>query len=97
TGEKFMSDTTLTNDQAAALVKRLGSDDAFRELFESKPAMALRSIGVDAETIVNLNPACLTPAKLADKSAFVSASGQLNESVVASAMAMNTPKLNLRN
>ena len=92
-----MSDTTLTNDQAAALVKRLGSDDAFRELFEAKPAKALRSLGVDAETIVNLNPVCLVPAKLADKTAFVSASGQLNESVVASAMAMNTPKLKLGN
>ncbi|HET9031396.1 MAG TPA: NHLP-related RiPP peptide [Dokdonella sp.] len=95
-GEVQMPDSTLSRDQAVTLLRKLGSDDAFRSLFEAQPAEALRSIGVAAETIEKLDAKCMTPAKLADKGAFLSASGQLNDSVVTNAMTMNTPKLNLK-
>ena len=91
-----MTDSTLSNDEAVALLRKLGSDDAFRDLFEAQPAKALQSVGVASETIEKLNAKCLSASKLADKSEFLSASDQVSDSVVTNAMTMNVPKLNLK-
>ncbi|HMM68840.1 MAG TPA: NHLP-related RiPP peptide [Dokdonella sp.] len=91
-----MTDTKLTNDQAVALLRKLGTDDAFRSLFEAKPAMALHQAGIPPETIVGLNAKCLCPKQLADKSVYQDVASKLDRAVVAEAMAMNTPHLNLR-
>ena len=54
-----MAHATLTKAQGIALLKELTSNDAFRQRFTEKPAAALLELGVPAETIVNLDPACL--------------------------------------
>ncbi len=90
-----MTDASLSHDQAIALLRKLGSDDAFRSLFETKPAMALQQVGVSAEAIKALNPKCLAPSQLGDKSIYSDAASTMDKAVIADAMAMNTPNLNL--
>ena len=58
-------------------------------------AKALFRLGVPAETIVQLNARCLCPTSLAGKEVFQSASSQMDEAAIQSAMAMNPPKLKL--
>lgn len=90
-----MTDSTLSNEEAATLLRKLASDDAFRELFETSPAKALHSMGVAAETIVNLNPRCLCPTKLVDKSDFKSAADTLDDLALKSTMTMHVPKMKI--
>lgn len=90
-----MTDSTLTKDQALTLLRRLGSDDAFRELFESKPAKALSETGIPADTIVNLNSICLCPAKLTSKAEFQKIAETLDAEAINSAMTMVIPKMKL--
>lgn len=90
-----MSDSTLTEKQAADLIRRLASDDAFRALFAAKPAKALTEMGVPHEMIVNLNPACLCPAPLADKATFQAASDRMDAETVTAAMKMTPPRMSL--
>ncbi|HQX34688.1 MAG: NHLP-related RiPP peptide [Xanthomonadales bacterium] len=90
-----MTDSTLTRDQGVALLRKLSTDDAFRELFESKPAKALHEAGIPSDTIVNLNAACLCPGKLASKEALAQVLGQLDEQTFASALKMIIPSINL--
>ena len=91
-----MSDTKLTRDQAATLLRKLGSDDAFRSLFASKPAQALHQVGVPAESVVGLDAKCLCPRELAEKNVYKEAAGKLDSAVISDAMAMNTPNLKLK-
>lgn len=90
-----MTDSTLTRDQGVALLRKLSTDDAFRELFESKPAKALHEAGIPSDTIVNLNAACLCPGKLASKEALAQVLEQLDEQTFASALKMIIPSINL--
>ena len=90
-----MTDSTLTKDQALALLHKLGTDDAFRALFESKPAKALHEAGIPPETIVDLNAKCICPGTLADKNLFVEAAAKMDEAVLKQSMAMSPPKLRI--
>jgi putative modified peptide len=91
-----MSDTKLTREQAVTLLRKLGSEDAFRSLFASKPAQALHQAGIPAESIVGLDAKCLCPRELADKDVYKDAADKLDTAVISDAMAMNTPHMNLR-
>ncbi|MCB1576754.1 MAG: NHLP-related RiPP peptide [Xanthomonadales bacterium] len=91
-----MADTKLSNEQAVALLRKLGSDDTFRALFESKPALALHKAGIPAETIVGLDAKCLCPRELADKSLFGDAAEKLDQVIIAETMTMEPPRLRLR-
>jgi len=90
-----MKDAELTEKQAAELVRRLASDDAFRSLFENKPAKALADMGVPAETIVELNGMCLCPAPLASKDQFKDALERMDAEVLATAGKMTPPKMSM--
>lgn len=90
-----MTDSTLTAKEAAELVRRLATDDAFRALFESKPAKALADMGVSTDTITNLNALCLCPAKLADKAVFKAALDTMDEQVLTAASKMTPPKISV--
>jgi|SRR5690242_21002741 len=68
-----MADSTLSREHSLALLHKLSTDDGFRSRFEQKPAAALAELGVPHETIVNLNAACLSSKKLADKGALAEA------------------------
>lgn len=87
-----MTDSSLTAKEAAELVRRLATDDAFRALFESKPAKALADMGISADTITNLKAACLCPGKLADKSVFQKALDQMDAEVLTAAGKFSPPK-----
>lgn len=90
-----MTDTTLTKDQAAVLLRRLATDDSFRTLFETKPAQALVEAGVSADAVAKLEAKCLSPRKLASKQEYESASKVLDDSLISHAMAMNVPQLKM--
>lgn len=91
-----MSDAKLTKEQITELMKRLASDDAFRSLFESKPASALVAIGVPAETVVELNAACLCAAPLADKSLFQEATRKMDEASLMAYADMHVPQMSFK-
>jgi putative modified peptide len=60
---------TLASNVVATLLDKLGSDDAFRELFQKNPAAALQQAGAskaDAESCAH----CMKPGKLASKDAI---------------------------
>jgi putative modified peptide len=88
-----MSDSTLTEKQAAELLHRLGTDSSFRSLFETKPAKALFTMGVPAETVVDLNAACLCPAKLASMEELKAASARMDGAVLQATAEMAAPKM----
>ncbi|OJY97881.1 MAG: hypothetical protein BGP25_00120 [Lysobacterales bacterium 63-13] len=90
-----MKDSELTEKQATELVRRLASDDAFRALFEAKPAKALVEMGVPAETVTELNAKCLCPAQLADKDQFRLALERMDAEVLAVAGKMTPPKMSM--
>lgn len=92
----MMNHATLTKEQISQLIKRLASDDAFRALFESKPASALVQLGVPAETVVELNPACLCGAPLAEKAHFEEAARKLDDAALMAFSDMQVPKMALR-
>ena len=94
-GESSMADATLTEKQAAELIRMLATDDDFRNLFENKPAKALFKLGIPAETIVDLNAMCLCPAALAGKSLFKEASEKMDKSVLTATTSMQTPKMSM--
>jgi putative modified peptide len=56
-----MTDAVLTKKQGLMLLQELITNPAFRKRFTDKPAAALLELGVPAETVVNLNPACIAP------------------------------------
>lgn len=90
-----MSDSTLTEKQATELLRRLATDDAFRGLFESKPAKALVEMGVPHETVVNLNAACLCASKLADKATFQHAVDTMDAQTLTATSKMVPPKISV--
>lgn len=86
-----MTDTNLTQHQGRALLEKLASDDSFRAQFESAPARALHTLGLDAETIVHLPPACLCGKKLAPKGHYADLLARCANEAVSSAMQMIIP------
>ena len=90
-----MSDTKLTREQAVTLLRKLGSEEAFRSLFASKPAQALHQAGIPAESIVGLDAKCVCPRELADRDVYKDAADKLDTAVISDAMSMNTPNLKL--
>ncbi len=66
-----MQNGTLSREHTLALLERLAKDDAFRAGFEKDPDAALRSIGVDDNTLSGLDAkGCRAPVRLAGKDVF---------------------------
>lgn len=91
-----MADTNLTQEQGHALLEKLARDDSFRGLFENAPARALRTLGLDAETIVHLPPACLCGKKLAPKDHYADLLARYADEAVSSAMQMIIPQIGFK-
>lgn len=87
-----MSHATLTNEQCAKLIQELASNDEFRARYQEKPAAALVELGVPYHTVVNLDPACLVPAPLADRKTFEAAQSRLDTESMNTYLSMNIPK-----
>jgi putative modified peptide len=90
-----MTDSNLTKEQGIALLRRLSTDDSFRELFETKPAKALHDAGVGVETIINLNARCLCKGKLASKKELAEVLDKLEEQTFANSLKMVIPSVKL--
>lgn len=90
-----MTDSTLTKDQALALLRKLATDDDFRTRFENKPAKALTEVGLTAESIIELKACCLKPTKLAEKEHFAGIVEALNQAALQEAMSMIIPQMKL--
>lgn len=88
-----MADSKLTNDQAKTLLEKLANDDAFRAQFATKPAAALRSLDIDAETIVQLPAACLQSVSLASKEDYQKLLQTSLDNTIARASEMTVPKM----
>ena len=69
---------------AAALLDKLGSDDAFRGLFQKDPVAALKHAGASADEAESCGR-CLKVSALADK-ATIKASGQALTTMLTAAM-----------
>jgi len=90
-----MSDAVLTNEQALKLLHELSANDGFRTRFEEKPAAALVELGVPANTVVNLDAACLAPMRLAGKDQFKKAHTEFRSAGAEACLSMVTPQLRL--
>lgn len=91
-----MSDSHLTQEQARTLLEKLARDDSFRALFETAPARALKSLGADSETIVQLPAACLQWKTLAPKDVYEDLLETCSDTAIASAMQMTIPHVGFR-
>lgn len=90
-----MADSSLSTEQGTTLLRKLSTDDAFRDLFETKPAKALHEAGIPSETIVDLSPACLCPRKLTSKEELGRILEKLEAQTFASALKMIIPSIKL--
>lgn len=90
-----MTDSKLTEEQAITLLKKLATDDDFRNLFENKPALALTEMGVSADVVVRLKSECLAKIKLASKEEFLTIVEKLEHSVLTTTMTMWIPQMKL--
>src|SRR5690348_415757 len=86
-----MADSTLSRDHALALLHKLANDDDFRAHFQAKPAEALASLGVPAETIAAFPPASMALPKLAEKSRFASLHKEVESASASEFQCMSGP------
>jgi putative modified peptide len=70
----------LAANVVASLLDKLGSDDAFRDLFQKNPAEALRQVGAPDPEHCAL---CMKAPKLASKEAIKGANKQLTAQLTA--------------
>jgi putative modified peptide len=86
----------LTQSQAADLVNRLATDDAFRELIGSAPEKALAELGVSAEAFGGMtDPSRAKTCSLASKAAFAEMLASLKKGGNTVQMDMTVPTLKL--
>ena len=78
----------LSEEIVDALLKKLGSDDAFRDLFQENPRKALASLGhqaalkaSDADEGIWM---CMTTSKLANKEAIRASHDELRKQLLTS-------------
>ncbi|MBZ0221917.1 MAG: NHLP-related RiPP peptide [Dokdonella sp.] len=74
-----MAKTTLSTEQTRQLVHQLATNDAFRSSFETNPAKALATLGIEQAVIDGLDAKCLQPCKLGSKDVFQKANANLDE------------------
>jgi hypothetical protein len=91
-----MSDSVLTHEQAAKLLRELQSNSGFAERYRDKPAAAMLEIGIPATTIANLPAACLARCTIqptADKVKETLEMLEKSATVTAQSMAIPSVKL----
>jgi len=82
----------LPANVVASLLDKLGSDDAFRDLFQKNPAAALKQVGAPEPEAC---AACLTVTKLASKE-MIKASNQALTTHLTKSLAQTPVTLNAR-
>lgn len=82
----------LPQEQGFELIRRLASDDGFRDRFESDPATAMSELGISADVIASLESKCRLARTLAPKEAFTSLLNDVNDEAILALMRMQTPQ-----
>lgn len=88
------TNTQLPASVVATLLHKLGTDDAFRALFQQNPAAALTQAGATEAQATGCSP-CLKVHKLADK-ATIKSSGEALTSMLTAAMGQQPHLLSSR-
>lgn len=91
-----MSDSVLTHDQAAKLLRELETNSAFAARYQDKPAAAMLEIGIPATTIANLPAACLARCTL-DLKNVADTLRTLEKSATVTAQSMAIPTVKMSN
>lgn len=90
-----MADPSLTRQQALTLLNKLGTDDGFRQRFESNPREALVEVGVPQDKIATFPAESLAPVKLAPKENFKQLHGQISRQPTTEWMCMIIPQFRI--
>lgn len=90
-----MADPSLTRQQALTLLNKLGTDDDFRQRFESSPRDALVETGVPQDKIATFPAESLMPVKLASKEKFRQLHDQISRQPTTEWMCMIIPQFRI--
>lgn len=90
-----MADPSLTRQQALTLLHKLGTDDGFRQRFESSPHDALIEAGVPQDKVATFPAESLTPVKLAPKEKFQQLHDQISRLPTTEWMCMIIPQFRI--
>jgi putative modified peptide len=90
-----MADPSLTRQQALTLLNKLGTDDGFRQRFESSPRDALVEIGVSQDKIATFPAESLASVKLAPKETFQQLHDQISRQPTTEWMCMIIPQFRI--
>lgn len=84
---------SLPTEQGVALIKRLASDDGFRDRFQADPVSAMAEVGIDPGVCKSLDQSCCAPRDIASKEAFAALLEDIDGSAFAAAMEFKTPQI----
>jgi putative modified peptide len=92
---KPMANPSLTRQQALTLLNKLGTDDGFRQRFESSPRDALVEAGVPQDKVATFPAESLVPVKLAPKEKFQQLHDQISHQPTTEWMCMIIPQFRI--
>lgn len=90
-----MKKAMLPGDDGIVLMRRLATDDAFRDRFEADPASAMTEAGVSRSAIDNLDASCCQKIELAPKAHFAKLLDDVDSDLFQVAMSMHVQKLKI--
>jgi putative modified peptide len=90
-----MASPSLTRQQALTLLNKLGTDDGFRQRFESSPRDALVEAGVPRDKVATFPAENLMPVKLAPKEKFQQLHDQISGQPTTEWMCMIIPQFRI--
>lgn len=85
---------SLPTEQGVALIKRLATDDDFRDRFRKDPPSAMEEVGVDPDLCKSLHRSCCAPKDdLAPKQAYADLLDDISGAQFAAAMEFKAPQV----
>lgn len=84
---------SLPTEQGVALIKRLATDDGFRDRYQKDPVSAMAEVGIDPGVCKSLQQSCCTAREIASKEAFAALLEDIGGAAFAAAMEFNTPQI----
>jgi len=85
---------SLPTEQGVALIKRLASDDGFRDRFQADPVSAMAEVGIDTVVCKSLKRSCCEARdELAPKEDYAALLEDIDGSAFAAAMEFKTPQI----
>lgn len=90
-----MGKIMLPQNDGIQLMRKLASDDAFRQRFEDDPVSALGELGVDPQTIKGLDASCCRSGKLASKESYAKLLDNVDGELFHVAMSMHVHQIRI--